>query len=505
MKTLVILLVDSSSRHLFDKCFGGKSSYELCLEWANRVSENVVVIKDEKMLMSGGQNECVSLKNWTVASLFCEMSRIATEKACDTIIYSYADVPFINDGLTKEMLETHEKYEAEYTFADGYPSGLSPEIINAGTMAILKNLAEGKQKVQGDERISRESIFNFLETDINAYEIETVISDEDFRLSRLHLDTSTLLTTKSCVALWEKVCYQNDTTSSTYGISALELSKIAVNEKTVCRTVPAYYQIEICSKHDAGFVVSTGSTTTAMKISDFSELVKKISKFSETATLSLSVFGEPLENPDFLEFVKVVKETELSLLIETNGQKATQELCEKIKEIAGNDITWIVSLDAVTKETYEKVKMVKNEAVCDFDKAVRAVKMLASYFPCKVYSQMTRMQQNENELEAFYRYWSNKENETGGNVIIQKYSSLSGTLPDYKPCDLSPLEKCECWHKKRDMVIYENGDVAFCRETVKSEIVGNAFRENLSDIWAKIGEKNCEKCEKCDEYYTFNF
>jgi spiro-SPASM protein len=123
------------------------------------------------------------------------------------------------------------------------------------------------------------------------------------------------------------------------------------------------------------------------------------------------------------------------------------------------------------------------------------------------------MNQNEDELEAFYRYWSNKENESGGNLTIQKYNNYCGLLADEKPADLSPLERNVCWHLRRDMTILSNGDVPVCSQQIFNSCAGNVFVDGIENVWGKTNEllkANCcgdydEKCKKCDEYYTFNF
>jgi spiro-SPASM protein len=109
------------------------------------------------------------------------------------------------------------------------------------------------------------------------------------------------------------------------------------------------------------------------------------------------------------------------------------------------------------------------------------------------------MNENEDQLEAFYRTFKER-----GNLIIQKYDWFCGKLPDRRPADLSPLDRNHCWHLLRDMVILVDGSVPVCRECVLDGILGNVFTDGIDVAW-KRGGKTIELCKECDEYYTFNF
>ena len=119
----------------------------------------------------------------------------------------------------------------------------------------------------------------------------------------------------------------------------------------------------------------------------------------------------------------------------------------------------------------------------------------------------------KSELESFFRFWRDKNSPSGGKVIIQKYNSYCGKLPDKKSADLSPLERNVCWHLKRDMIILFDGTVPLCRQRGFGNIQGNAFSEKICDIWNKrenmirnhIDSNYGDLCGACDEFYTFNF
>ena len=120
------------------------------------------------------------------------------------------------------------------------------------------------------------------------------------------------------------------------------------------------------------------------------------------------------------------------------------------------------------------------------------------------------MKENEDDLEKFFKSWKAKTE----NVIVQKYDSFSGLLPDRKVADLSPVRRFPCWHLKRDMVVLIDGTVPLCKEDVRTGTrLGNAFEEDLELIWDRaqavyrshVAESYPGICAACDEYYTYNF
>lgn len=539
MKTLVILFADSGSLHIFDKIFDGKSAFFRSLEWAGNVcalkdfsdSSEIIVFGFEKNaenckkeISDSGINAGLVLReNWTVSELFESFSSLSKEKQADTVVYAWADCPFLNLEVTEEILSVHKESLAEYTFADGYPGGLCPEALDSGAASILfelsKNSAVSGAFSAGKKNVSRTSVFDLIKTDINSFEVETVIADNDTSLLRIELNCATKGNALGCGAM-----FKNGVDGKPAGL----ISEEACVNADVLKTVPAYYSVQITDKVLSKVIYHPDEMESLcgekfMPLEDFKKIIRKIADFSETAVVSLSAWGEATIHPDFVEIVKAaLSEPGLSVLVEGDCSELTEEMCVKLKNICDSAssesraqekprIMWLVTLDAFSEKIYPVVH--KSENPGNFEKSKASVALLQKYFPGNVYPQFTRMNENEPELEAFYRFWSDKDSPSRGNLTVQKYDSCCGTLPDRKPADLAPLERQVCWHLRRDMTILLNGDVPFSRGKLKSEILGNVLKENIEEIWKKtdsevknqINHDFSGKCGKCDEFYTFNF
>jgi spiro-SPASM protein len=250
-----------------------------------------------------------------------------------------------------------------------------------------------------------------------------------------------------------------------------------------------------------------------MSLDNWSTLLDQAAEFSGDAVIGISAWGEPALHSRIVEIIaEVLDRRELSLVIETSGVgwsvPALEEIARGADSVEGGKtgrLSWIVSLDADERSLYEKLRGPQ------FDEARATVDVLRELFPGQVYVQAVRMKSSEDQLDAFFRRWEREENL---EVIIQKYDSFCGMLPDRKVTDLTPIERFPCWHLKRDLCILIDGSVPMCREDVKGEyLLGNVFREGIEEIWKRgdryyrqhIDEMYPPLCEKCDEFYTYNF
>jgi spiro-SPASM protein len=395
------------------------------------------------------------------------------------------------------MHANHRRYWADYTFADGYPYGLAPEILTAETAARLRNAA-----ADGEAAPDRQTVFALVSKDINSYDIETEISPADLRMLRVSLCADT----QRNFLLLSRVV-------SLGGRDAQGICSLLKEKPRILRTLPAFYPVQIVQRcpqacsycpyplFGGDILKAAGS----MGVESFHALVRKIASFSGDAVIDISLWGEPSLHPQIRDIIgAALGEPGIELVIETSGVGWQPGMLQSLRAASEKQPTWIVSLDAASEDIYRRLR---GEG---FAEARRTVDELLSLFPARTWVQAVRMKENEEDLEVFYKSWKIRTE----NVIIQKYDPFGGFLPRRAVADLSPLVRIPCWHLKRDMAILVDGTVPLCREDLRAETrLGNAFEEYLGEIWARaetiyhghLAEEYPAICAGCDEYYTYNF
>lgn len=525
MKSLCVLFAGAAKAPAFAPLAGGESAFSRALSAASRMPD----VGRIAVFASGSTPSLPSLSvpydlyvepAWPVAGFY---SRLAAEsEGFDHIIVLWADCPFIDPEFTAELYRKHLRYAAEYSFADGYPYGLAPEILARGIVPILASLAK-----DNSAPVSRDVIFSTIKKDINSFDIETDIAPTDLRQLRLEFACDTKRNTALC--------------SSFDGINAKNYADMISARGSALRTLPSFYAIQVSGKcpHECVYCPypafsasakgrSPGVRVTAradfMSVRDFSIIIDKIAAFSDDAVVSLSLWGESAFHPEIARLVEtVLAHTGLSVLIETTGigwnaaDVAAIAACAQSplpRKNGQNPVNWIISLDAISSACYGALHGLATESAAIADARLREAlsfaESLTGSFPGAVWPQMVRMKENESELESFYRFWKQKY----GQVIIQKHDHFCKSVADRRVADLSPLVRNPCWHLKRDMCILLDGTVPFCREDVyASRSCGNAIDGDMAAIWAEnrtLYEQHLTglhegMCGSCDEYYTYNF
>jgi len=414
----------------------------------------------------------------------------AQEDLSQTLVFSWLDYPLVDKNRYEEILHLHQGMKVEYTNSDGYPKGLFPELVDKDILPHLKILGEKEQN-----SLSRDFLFETLSLDINAFDIETLISPEDFRMLRLDFS----LAIPSSRLLVQDV--------QQLGASSTEEILSWVRSRKKLRSLPRSFTFQLkdyCPYKDSFRFLSTMDGKEEIPFATLKAALEEIGQFAQEGVITFAL-GEPSLYSSIIQGVEEVsKMGSFQLVIETSARGWDPGQLKKIKDISLNNLLWIVEMDAVDPEIYAHLR---GEG---FQEAMETTGTLLELFPGQVYIQATRVAETEASLEHFYRYWEERK----GKVIIQKYNHYSGRRDDQKILDLSPIQREACWHLKRSMVFWANGAVSPCRDDWEQTLSYGKFPENnIQDLWAKGKELYSSHiqsqypgiCEKCDEYYSFHF
>ena len=204
MERLIVLNALNISTYAEEEIYEGKNSLDYAISTAHKLAGNsgkIIILcpKNSNNKIYSGL-ETVALKENRILSLVKTLIEIS--KGYENIFLFNADCPLVDVGLAEKMYKNHKKYFCEYTFADGYPKGLTVEIIKSSILASLIQLIKDKEVTH------RDSIFSLIERDINAFEVETEISPDDQRLLRIALFPDTKRNYIQLRSIAQKVFYQ---------------------------------------------------------------------------------------------------------------------------------------------------------------------------------------------------------------------------------------------------------------------------------------------------------
>jgi len=418
------------------------------------------------------------------------------------LVFVRLDAPLTDRHLTEGLYELQHAAWCDYTFADGYPVGQAPEILRRELLPILEGLAGGSGGT-GETDLTWKGgvLFDTLQKDINAFDIETEAAPEDYAILRASFTVDTRRNYLLCRRIAEK------------GGTPGEHRDVLLQDPAVRRVLPSYYSVQITTAmsqipsytpwSDPRWAPAAPDAGTHMSVAVWEHIIDEIAAATPEAVLAIGYRGEPALHPELPGLLRTVtRHPGLRLYVETSGVGWTKEGIDALASPAVDAV--IVELDSPVPATYRALRGT------GMDEAIAFTEEIRQRLPGKVYVQATRMTDNEWELQEFYKTWSAVP---GVSVIIQKYNSFAGRLPDRKVADLSPLHRMPCRHLERDMVILVDGSVPRCHQDIDGEALrGSLAEESVAELWSR-GESDFlhhtrgaypPLCGACDEYYTFN-
>jgi spiro-SPASM protein len=307
MNALLVLYAGNLSGEALEPLFGGKNSLTLTLERAREfpgVGKMVVLAGPQgEFPADSAFPEGIQVErrdSWTLLTL---LETIATlSEGRDFTYFAWADCPFLDPALAGKLAERNRRYAAEYSYADGWPYGLAPELLSSGTAAILAKII-GDDPAGGGP-VGRDALFSVIQKDINAFDIETEISPVDLRCHRLNLCADS----KRNLLLLQR--FIDSESGKIPDTAAVE--RIVEQKSEILRTLPAFYPVQVfggCPQSCAfcPWPQSAGGTPTDrrdyMELGKFESLLEKITAFSGDAVIDLSLWGELSLHPQKMEFI----------------------------------------------------------------------------------------------------------------------------------------------------------------------------------------------------------
>ncbi len=412
----------------------------------------------------------------------------------DHIIKIYADSPFLDPGIIKEMFDLHTEFLAEYTFSENLPPGLSCEIVSRELIEALPDTAK--------ETLSLQSI---VKSNINQFDIEIYYKDPDIRDKRLTFRSGC----KRNSAVMEKIFDSNGTLPQYKDLRNL------INENPgVLRRGPSYLEIELTGRCDQKCIFCYRETLHEehgdLDITLLEKVLHEMRDFNLPYTVCFGGSGEPLIHPEFYRAAELVMQEDLvdQLIVETNGILADANYRNFAKENLFK-LKTIVNINGFDSETYSLLH--GNDHFPAVFNNIEELKKLEKSTD-NLFIQVMKINDTEPYLDRFYDFWEEKS----VNIILQKQNIYMGKIEDRRYSDLSPVVRTPCWHLQRDLYIHSDGKVGFCKQDI-DEGIGNATinEKTLPEIWRLQEDafkndynQNYSKipdCSLCDEWYTFNF
>lgn len=432
------------------------------------------------------------------AQLLKMLSTKAKETGADRVALVWFDSPFLEPSICKDVLDLMEKNDCEYAFADNLPDGLALECMSAAFLEDISKLNPKKP-----ELLSRK-VFDNMDADINQYYVEVWLPEEDISLKRIEFHSNTLRN----LALLERILKIKQAVPS-----YRELVDLIRTSPEVLYGYPKFLEMEITTDRDDQpvYLPKSSREKGMMDFALFQKILDEVTSEYDDIILSLAGEGDPLKHPQIINFVDyALGKTKLqSLILETSGLTLTDEMVRSFSVYMPSKLQIIFKIDAAKDQTYQ---LLRNSSLPRLKDNLDRFFKASEQNKYRSFVQFTKLKENLDEMEDFFRTWDSK----GIQVIIQKYDSFAGQLENRTVADLSPLDRLPCWHLLRDLFIFHDGRVPFCKADFNAKhIVGNLRNENILSLREKILPvyvANAKEdftsypfCSTCDEWYTYNF
>lgn len=415
----------------------------------------------------------------------------------DEIFFAYflGVSPLLSLELSRELEVRHARYLAQYSYSENLPKGIVPFFLSREFVISIPDT-------------TKVSVHEYLLKNLNHYDTEIFFQEPDLRQFRFDFSLSDLRSLK--ISEFFLKINQN--------IEYKELLQTLLSNPNGFRLAPSYIEMELyrgcesfCTFCPRQFISNEKDNS---RLSH--EFIQKFlndleATFPYPVTICLGGMGEPFLHPEINSIIgTILKYTHLKeLIIETALYTDITKFLESIPNFEANKtkLSIIVNLTTLNESRYKEIYKNKTNVKSILEKINAIANTLGK---SNIHVQIIKIKEVEDEIENYFTFFE----KIGINVILQKYNSFAGLMPEKRVSDLTPIKREFCWHLNRDLYITSNGGVNVCKQVLQEEI-GNLNTESIFNIWAKgmrafsdsitaNHEKINAPCLTCDEWYTFN-
>jgi spiro-SPASM protein len=420
--------------------------------------------------------------------------KLFAELKADHIVKIFCDSPFLDTDIIADMVNTHTKYLAEFTYSENLPSGFACEIVSKELIDALPET--GQQTLP---------LSQVIKSNINKFDVELYYKEPDVRNKRLSFRTGNPR---------EKEILQNIFNLRSGIPEYSEVKNIIDRNPGVLYLSPSYVEIELTGRCDLDCIFCFRKTLktvhTEMEIDLFKKILRDMNYFKLPYSICLGGSGEPMMHKNFFEILDIARDEKLieNIIIETNGILADGNYKNYLISMNDKRLKTIFNINGMDPESYKSIH--NGDFFSTVFQNVTSIKD-AVPFDDTIYIQIMKINETEQFLDKFYDFWEKYKIQ----IILQKQNTFIGRIKDRTYSDLSPLERTPCWHLQRDFNILSDGRVMFCKQDVNGDLArGNLNNDSISQIFANSKnsflndyKKNFgtnPDCASCGEWYTFN-
>ena len=263
---------------------------------------------------------------------------------------------------------------------------------------------------------------------------------------------------------------------------------------------PAYVQLQTINACQAACTMCPYDTYSKVfqrgRMEDwlFDKVIAEIAEHPEIGAFVPMLQNEPLLDKvlfDRLRRFRQLVGDRVEVELVTNGALLTDQAVENIRDVKLDVLD--ISLDALTKETYEKIRI-----GLDFDQVIAGVeRVIAADLPhTKIFVRLVRQRDNVHEIRDFARRWRAR----GVGVFIYSAHDRAGSVDKFAERISIPRSAQPVMHKLERKAsklwfghcpvpfsvasILHNGDVLMCvHDWARKDIIGNVRDATLIELW----------------------